>query len=103
VKPTHDAVVVAADIEPANIVGHDEEDVRLLGFCGLRHLRTPLSGVESPSAMCLRYFAASGLSITWNGTHVFVDAEGRYCFFGKILWESPIGASNRCSAALRGN
>ena len=34
----HEAVVVAADIEPADVVRHDEENVRLVG---LRHLETP--------------------------------------------------------------
>ena len=35
----HDAVVVAADVEPADVVGHDEQDVRLVG---LRHIKAPL-------------------------------------------------------------
>ena len=29
----HDALVVGADVEPADVVAHDEEDVRLLLWC----------------------------------------------------------------------
>ena len=36
---SHEAVVVAADIEPADVVRHDEENVRL---AGLRHLSPPV-------------------------------------------------------------
>ena len=36
---SHEAVVVAADIEPADVVRHDEKNVRL---AGLRHLNAPL-------------------------------------------------------------
>ena len=35
----HDAVVVAAQIEPPNVVGHDEENVRLAGLC---HVSPPV-------------------------------------------------------------
>ena len=35
----HDAVVVATEIEPADVVGHDEENVRLAGLC---HVSPPV-------------------------------------------------------------
>ena len=46
---THDAVVVATDIEPADVVGHDEENIR---FCCLSHFNCSLviSSVETSLA-----------------------------------------------------
>ena len=56
----HDALMVGADVEPADVVAHDDEDVRLLllrrGGRPARHCRRRARSVSRPPADVLRAF-----------------------------------------------
>src|SRR5262249_30627433 len=53
----HNSVVLATDVEPADVVSHDKKDARLVR---LGHIQSPFTGLQTSQAVCASSTRASG-------------------------------------------